>query len=55
MNLGGFEEWLYIIVFIVVILPFFLAVGAGIEGNWGAMFILLAIGIGLFLFLKQLA
>ena len=49
MNLGGFEQWLYLILIIVCILPVFLGVGAAMEGNWGTMVLLFALGGGLML------
>ena len=54
MNLGGFEQWLYLIIIIVCILPVFLGVAAGMQGNWGAMFGLIAVGIGLVLFFQAI-
>jgi len=49
---GLIESLLLIIWVIVLIVPFLLAAGAGAQGNWGAMFILLAIGLAI-MFLSQ--
>jgi len=40
----GFEPLISIILIIICVLPVFLGVGAGIQGNWGAMFLLISIG-----------
>ena len=48
----GFEPLISIILIIVCVLPVFLGIGAGMQGNWGAMFLLIAIGGGLILLLQ---
>ena len=54
MNLGGFEQWVNIIVIIGFIVGLLAVVGAGVEGRWGTMVGLLAGLIGLLLFFQAI-
>ena len=50
----GFEPLISIILIIVCLLPVFLGVGAAMNGNWGTMFLLLALAGGLMFLLQAI-
>ena len=52
--IGIITSFLFLALGILILLPFWLGVGAGMEGEWGLMIALIAIGVGLILLVKAI-